>query len=275
MANESRLEVVDGRARRTVATGVGVVPLVWLAMFRRADLASSGPVRFTTLGETAHARLAAPFGLQAMFAEYGDVTPYTRALSETLAARGARGASRVSVAAGEIAGEHPDPRAWARALGAALDALDDPAPEPAPWDAPSDASDMLTPLEKIQRLRRAADLGIGDARALLAFHGGDLDAALDAIEQGKSPEQRARDKAGAFVAALVNPTEAPVRPPWRVLVDVSGLAHGRAFPDVDLLHRVSVPQSDDVRAHARLLGESAMPGGVSWEPPAPPGGEGV
>jgi hypothetical protein len=164
---------------------------------------------------------------------------------------------------------------WARVLGVALDALDDRAPEPAPWNAPSDASDVLTPVEKIQRLRRAADLGIGDARALLVLHGGDLGAALDAVEQAKSPEQRARDKAGAFVAALVNPTEAPARPPWRVLVDVSGLAYGRAFPDVDLLHRVSVPQSDDVRAHARLLGESATPGGVSWEPAATQGGKGV
>lgn len=252
-----------------MATGVGVLPLAWLAMFRRTDLVRSGAARFTTEWETARERLDDPQGLQKMFAEYGDISPYTRALSETLARTagpGGAGSHRISVAAGEIAGEHHDPRGWAKALAIALDALDDPAPEPAPWARPEDAINAATAVEKIQRLRRASDLGISEARALLARHDGDLRAALNTIEEGRSDAQRARDSAGAFVASLVHPTELPARPPWQVLVEASGILYGHPFPDVDLFHGSTPPAPDDARAHARLLGESATPGGVSWEP---------
>jgi hypothetical protein len=206
-----------------------------------------------------------------MFAAYGDVAPYTRALADTLAVQAAAGGTtphpvRVAVALGEIAGEHPDPRAWASAVAGALDALDDPTPIPAPMTRPTDDGDALSNLEKIQRLRRTADIGIGAARALLEVHRGDLSAALASIDQGKSAEQRARDKAGDFVAGLVNPTRLAPRPPWQVLLDAAGIEYGEPFPAADVLLRSDAPAENDVRIHARLLGESVDAGTVSWEP---------
>lgn len=272
MANESRLELVDGRQRQVLATGVSGVPLIWLAMYRLPDLVSSRPLRFTTDWESARARLDDPRGLRSMFAPYGDVSQYAGALAGTLGAHvRARGiapdAARVSLHVGEIAGEHPDPRAWARALGAALDALDDPAVTSAPTTPPTTTEGGLTEIDKLRRLRSSAGLGIEDARALLRDHGGDLPAALAAIEAGKTPEERARDRAGAFVAGLVQPQPLPQRPPWQVLLEASGLDYGARFPTADfLLLRSSPPAEGDLRTHARLLGESATAGAVSWEP---------
>lgn len=269
MANESRLELVDGRKRQPLASCVSAVPLMWLAMYRRADL-SSGSLRFTTDINSALERLRDPHGLRSMFSSYGDASQYAGMLADTLAdhvrAQGASGAAlRVSIDVGEISGEHPEPRAWARALGAALDALDDSAATAAPV-APTTTAAGLTEVDKIRRLRSAADLGIGDARALLRDHDGDLRAALAAIDAEKSPEQRARDAAGAFTARLVDPQQLPDRPPWQVLLEASGLEYGLPFPPATLLLQTLPLAARDLRTHARLLGEAAAPGAVSWEP---------
>jgi hypothetical protein len=272
VANESRLDVVDGRRRRSLASCAAAVPLTWLAMFRSSDLVlSSRSVRFTTEWETARARLDDPRGLCSQFGSYGDISPHASALSDTLAAHvaaggPARGSVRISIDVREIAGERPDPRAWARALGAALDALDAPAPAPAPMTPPELPGGGLTEIDKIRQLRLAADLGIGEARARLREHGGDLQGALDAVEADKSPEQRARDQAGAFVARLVRPQDLPPRPSWQVLLEASALEYGETFPPADLLLQSSRAPDRQLRTHGRLLGESVDPGAVSWEP---------
>jgi len=236
-------------------------------MYRLPDLVTSRSLRFTTDCGLAIARLRDPRGLQSMFSSYGDISEYTSALAETLgrAPGTTQAAARVSVDVSEIAREHPDPGGWARALGAALDALDDPAVTEAPMTPPTTAGG-LTEIEKLRRLRSAVDLGIGEARALLRDHGGDVQAALDAIEAGKSPEQRARDKAGAFAAHLVHPQSLPQRPPWQVLLEASGLEYGLSFPPADLLLHSPPPADSDLRTHTRLLGESVTVGAVSWEP---------
>jgi len=271
VANESRLDLVDGRRRQSLASCVSAVPLMWLAMYRRPDLVLSRSLRFTTDMNSALTRLRDPHGLRSMFSSYGDASQYTSMLADTLAdlvrAQGNAGAAlRVSIDVGEIAGEHPDPRAWARALGEALDALDDTAATAAPIAPPKTTAAGLTEVEKIRRLRSAVDLGIGDARALLHDHDGDLHAALVAIEASKSPEQRARDVAGAFTARLVNPQQLPDRPPWQVLLEASGLEYGLPFPPASLLLQPSSPAASDIRTHARLMGESVASGAVVWEP---------
>lgn len=231
-------------------------------MFRSADLVLSRSVRFTADLDVALARLREPRGLELMFASYGSLSHHASALADTLAARPV---DRVSVDMGEIAGECPDGKAWARALASALDALDDPAPSTAlmePFAAPNEATEV----DKIRQLRAAADLGVSDARALLRDRDGDLAAALAAIEAGKSPEQIARDRAGAFVAGLVRPQRLPDRRPWQVLFEASALDYGVRFPPADLLLQSSVPDDLDLRTFDRLLGEGAAVGGVSWEP---------
>jgi hypothetical protein len=262
--------LIEGQTRRTVVTGIASIPLAWLAMFRGADLAAPGSACFTTPWDAARERLDGASGLRAMFAAYGDVLPFTRAVVESLdalrTAQGRVGEVRVSLAADEVAGEQSDPQAWTAALGEALDALDGSAPQPAPFRRPAQEAETFTAVEKIRRLRRDADIGIGEARALLAQHGGDLAAALDAIERDTSEEERARDRAGAFVAALVNPPPLPTRPAWQVLMEASGLEFGRPFPDVELLLGGGAPDDGDVRTHARMLGEAVYSGTVSWEP---------
>jgi hypothetical protein len=243
---------------------------MWLAMFRSRDFLSR-PRHFATDVDTALARLNDPRGLQSMFASYGDVSPYASALADTLTAHSKARANspappRVSVDLSEIAGEKPDPLEWARALGTALDALDDSDVIAAPMTQPSSHVGQLTEIEKLRQLRSIADLGIGDARALLREHGGDLQAASVVIEAGKSPEQRARDKAGAFVAHLVRPHDVRRRPPWQVLIEASGLEYGLPFPSVHLFLQPPPHAESDLRTHTRLLGESATVGAVSWEP---------
>ncbi|KAA1376261.1 hypothetical protein [Aeromicrobium fastidiosum] len=206
-----------------------------------------------------------------MFAAYGDVSHHASLLAGTIAAhvsasRSALDSARVTIDVGEIAGEHPDPRAWARALAEALDALDGPAPEPAPTTAPGAGGAEMTEIDKIRRLRAVADLGIGEARSRLRDHEGDLDAALEAIEAAKGHDERARDRAGAFVAGLVSPQELPDRPPWQVLLEASSLEYGTAFPSADVLLQPSPAGDRDVRTHARLLGEAVEAGTVRWEP---------
>jgi hypothetical protein len=265
------LDLVDGRRHQTLATCVSAIPLSWLAMFRSADLVSSRSVRLTTSWESAVERLNDPQSLRHLFAAYGDVSQHMSMLVDTIAAHvpastSARGSLRVSIDVREIAGEHPDPLAWARALGAALDALDGPSPIPAPF-APLETGDAkMTEIDKIKRLRRAGNLGIGEARSRLRDHEGDLTAALQAVQAGKSHDERARDRAGAFVAGLVNPVQSPERPPWQVLLEASGLEHGMAFPSADLLLQPSPASDSDLRTHARLLGEGVEAGAVSWEP---------
>lgn len=206
-----------------------------------------------------------------MFASYGDLSQHTSMLADTLAAhvsaRGpAPGSTQVSIDVSEIAGEQPEPREWARALGTALDALDDRAPSPAPMTPPATIESGLTEIDKIRRLRQSADLGINEARDRLRDHGGDLEAALAAVDASKSHEQRARDQAGAFVARLAHPQRLAPRPPWQVLLEASGLEHGMPFPPSDLLLQGSSATDGDLRTHARLLGESVAVGAVSWEP---------
>ena len=270
MANESRLSLVEGRRHRPLVSCVSAVPLTWLAMFRSADLTSSRSVRFTTSAESAVQRLNDSQNLRHMFAVYGDVSQHTSVLADTIAARvSASRSDRVSIDVGEIAGEHPDPRAWARALGRSLDALDGEVPEPAPT-APANGGGTemteMTEIDKIRRLRLAGSLGIGEARSRLRDHGGDLDAALEAIEAAKGHDERARDRAGAFVAGLVTPQRLPDRPPWQVILEASGLEYGTAFPAADVLLQSSAARDDDVRTRARLLGEAVEAGTVSWEP---------
>jgi hypothetical protein len=239
-------------------------------MFRAPDLVPSRAVRFTTSWESAVERLNDAQSLRHMFAAYGDVSQHTRMLSDTIAAHvaaslSAQDSARVSIDVAEIAGEHPDPRAWARALGRALDALDGPAPEPAPSTPPDAGGAEMTEIDKIRQLRLAGSLGIGEARSRLREHEGDLDAALAAIEAAKGDDERARDRAGAFVAGLVTPQDLPDRPPWQVLLEASALEYGTAFPSADALLRSSAAR-DDVRIHARLLGDAVEAGTVSWEP---------
>ncbi len=270
VANESRLELVEGRRRHALATCVSGVPLAWSAMFRSADLVSSRTVRFTTSWESAAGRLDDPQHLRHMFAAYGDVAEYTRLLSRTFAAQAAtRGRTRVSVDVGEIAGEHPDPLAWARALAKALDALDGPTPTPAPAVRPEAVEPEMTEIDKIRRLRLAGDLGIGEARSRLREHDGDLAAALAAVEAAKSHDERARDRAGVFLASLADARPSVPSPPWQVLLAASGLELGTPFPPADLLLRPSAAPDRDIRIHARLLGEGVVPGTASWEPDGP------
>ena len=216
-------------------------------------------------------RLDDPQNLRHMFAAYGDVSQHASMLAGTLAAhvsasRSDQSSLRVSVDVGEIAGEHPSPRVWARALGQALDALDGSAPEPAPTTSPDTEGAETTEIDKIRRLRLASSLGIGEARTRLRDHGGDLDAALEAVDAAKDHDERARDRAGVFVAGLVTPQDLPDRPPWQVLLGASGLEHGTAFPPADVLLQSSAVRDGDVRTHARLLGEAVGVGTVSWEP---------
>ena len=253
-----------------MATCVSAIPLTWLSMFRSADLASSRAVRFTTSWESAAERLNDPRSLQHMFAAYGDVSQHTSMLVDTIAdhvsaSTSARGSRRVSLDVSEIVGEHPDPLAWARTLGEALDVLDSPSPVPAPFAPLETADAKMTEIDKIRRLRRAGDLGIGEARSRLRDHEGDLSAALESIEAGKSHGERARDRVGAFVAGLVNPVPLE-RPAWQVLMEASALEHGIAFPPADLLLQPSPASDSDLRTHARLLGEAVVAGTVSWEP---------
>lgn len=131
---------------------------------------------------------------------------------------------------------------------------------------PTATAGEQTEIEKLRHLRSSADLGIGDARALLREHDGDHDAALGAIEAGKNHEQRARDRAGSFVARLVQPQRLQQRPPWQVLLEASGLEYGLPFPAAGLILRPAPPAQSDLRTHTRLLGESATAGAVSWEP---------
>lgn len=270
MANESRLDLVEGRRRRALATCVAGVPLAWLAMFRSEDLVSSRTVRFTTSWESAAGRLDDPQHLRHMFAAYGDVAEYTRLLSRTIDAQTAtRGRTRVSVDVDEIAGEHPDPRAWARALAKALDALDGPTPTRAPTARSEAVEPELTEIDKIRRLRLAGDLGIGEARSRLREHDGDLAAALAAVEATKSHDERARDRAGAFLASLADPRPSVPLPPWQVLLEASALELGTPFPPADALLGPSTAADSDIRVHARLLGEGVVPGTVSWEPGQP------
>ena len=271
VANESRLSLVEGRRYRPLASCVSAIPLMWLAMFRSADLTSSRSARFTTSAESAMRRLDNPHNLRRMFAAYGDVSQHASMLAGTIAAhvsasRSDQSSLRVSFDVGEIAGEHPSPRVWARALGQALDALDGSVPEPAPTTPPDTEGAEMTEIAKIRRLRVGGGLGIGEARSRLRDHGGDLDAALEAIEAAKSHDQRARDRAGAFVAGLVIPQDLPDRPPWRVLLEASGLEHGTAFPPADVLLQSSAVGDGDVRPHARLLGEAVVVGTDNWEP---------
>lgn len=77
----------------------------------------------------------------------------------------ARGSMHVSIDVGEIAGEHPDPIAWARALAGALGALNGLLPTPAPTVPLEAAGGIMTEIDKIRRLRAAGDLGIGEARS--------------------------------------------------------------------------------------------------------------
>jgi hypothetical protein len=258
-----------------LASCVSAIPLTWLAMYRSTDLVSSRSVRFTTDWESAYGRLTDPQSLRHMLASYGDVSPYTSMLADTIAAhvsasRSARGSIRVSIDVGEIAGEHRDVLAWAQALGEALDALDGPAPSPAPTVPPEAAVAEMTEIDKIRRLRLAADLGIGQARSCLRDHGGDLDAALGAIEAAKSHDERARDRAGAFIAGLTSSRPSPKRPPWQVLLEASALTYGVPFPSADVLLQPSAVPDSELRTHARLLGEAIAPGTVSWEPGFPP-----
>jgi len=206
-----------------------------------------------------------------MFTAYGDISQHASMLADTLgdhirAWGSARAAVRVSVDLDEIAGEHPDPRAWVRTLGAALDTLDDSAVAAAPTTAPRTTAGGLTEIEKIRRVRSSADLGIGDARALLRDHEGDLQAALATIDAGKSPEQRARDVVGAFTARLVNPQHLPHRAPWQVLLEASSLEYGLPFPPAGLVLQPAPLSASDLRTHTRLLGEAVTAGAVNWEP---------
>lgn len=271
VANESRLDLVDGRRRQPLASCVSAVPLTWLAMYRLPDLVVSRSLRFTTDWTSALARLRDPRGLQSMFLSYGDISQHTSMVADTLVdhvrARGTiQAATRVSVDVSEIAGEHSAPREWARALGSALDALDDPAVTAAPTDPLTTAVGGMTEIDKIRQVRSSDEMGIGEARALLRAHGGDLHAALGAIEAGKGPEQRARDKAGAFTARLVNHRSLPQWPPWQVLFEASGLDYGLPFPAAGLLLQPSPVAESDLRTHTRLVGESVASGAVSWEP---------
>ncbi|MGQ7311868.1 hypothetical protein ACUOFU_09230 [Microbacterium arabinogalactanolyticum] len=269
MANESRLSIGTTKARqREIAFCASAVPLLWLTMLRSSDLQRSGQVTFAVELDTALTRLADPSGARKMFAEYGDLAPFAALLAETLAEEAS---PLVTVSADEIAGEHPDPRAWARSLAVALDGLDDPGLAAAPFGPPSPAVPAMTELQKMQRVRDASTLGLQDARALLHAHDGDLHAALAHIEAGKSAEQRARDQAGDFVASLISPHPVADAPPWRTIMSACGLEHGRRFPRPDLLLAPpSTADSEDQRVHTRLLGEGTSADVVAWEPHASP-----